>query len=147
MNTSKECVVDTSVLQKANAPLTQPRQGPDFAKRLRLLKRIQVGELKVLISSHLFEEYQRQVSSPRNDFVKAFFELLGSPDRRVSNWSPWPSRDREKARKCRYPQEDDHVLRTARREDRSTTIICEERRMLLADACIYRKFRVHICRP
>jgi len=141
---TRECVIDTTVLQKANAAITTPPgKQSRFAKRLALLKRIRAGDVTVLFSKRLLTEYQKQVKSPRNDFVKLFFEILDDPGRAVYNWANWSGQDREKARRCRFPVEDDHVLRTAIRPH-STTIVTEEERMLQTDRCIYRAFRVHI---
>lgn len=144
-----ECVVDTTVLQKANAPLKlEFREHSQFASRLRLLTHVMEGRLTLLVSSKLFQEYQKQIPKPRNDKIKALFELISSrPDRVVFNWKPrWSGADREKARDCRFPKEDDHVLRTALRPH-GTTIVSEEKRMLDADSCIHREFRVHIIKP
>ena len=140
----QECVIDTTILQKANAPLThQPRQRSLFVRRLALLNDIARGTLTVLVSQQLLNEYQRQVPAPRNDTIKAFFALIDDPVRAIHNWAPWPGGRREHARHCRYPSEDDHVLRTAIRPDPST-IFTEEKRMLKSDRCIYQYFRVHI---
>ncbi len=142
------CVIDTTILQKANAPLlNEPRARALFRKRLQLLNDIDQRRRTVLKSDSLVKEYEDQVGRPRNDFVKAFMELILGPsgDRVHHNWKTrWSGADREKSRKCRFPREDDHVLRTAIRSDSVTTIFTEEDRMLRADECIYRAFRVHI---
>ncbi len=139
-----EVVIDTMVLQKANATITRPPgRRSRFARRLRLLERIRADEIAVLFSKRLLTEYQRQVKTPRNDFVKLFFEILANPGRAIYNWARWSGQDRDKARRCRFPPEDYHVLRTAIRPD-ATTIVTEEDRMLRTDACIYRAFRVHV---
>lgn len=142
-----DCVVDTSVLQKANAPLsTQPRARSLFRRRLTLLERISRRELSVLISRQLIAEYDRQIREPRNEYIRAFLELVTDPSKSIFNWhTPW-SGDRDNARKCRFPREDDHVLRTAICGGPSV-IFTEEGRMLRADACIYHNFRVHIQEP
>jgi hypothetical protein len=139
-----ECAIDTTVLQKANATITQrPRRNSQFMRRIGLLLDIQQGRRIALISRRLLAEYETKVTPPRNDFVKAFFELLANPDRCVENWVEWPAHRRQNARRCRYPRHDDHVLRTAIRPNPST-IITEDQQMLAADACINRHFRVHI---
>jgi len=139
-----EYALDTTVLQKANAIINKPpRRHSLFVRRIELLNDIYSRRKTVLISKRLLQEYEEKVKAPRNDFVRLFFELLANPRGPVYNWAAWPGRDREKARKCRYPSEDDHVLRTAIRPNGST-IITEEERMLKADSCIYREFRVHI---
>ena len=143
----EECVIDTTVLHKANQPITtRPRKGSLFAKRIQLLNDIQKGKKAVLFSKQLLAEYVEQVRTPRNDYITAFFKILADPQGGILNYAQWPGRDREKARKCRYPKEDDPVLRTAIRPNAST-IFTEEKRMLKADQCIYREFRVHIRDP
>jgi hypothetical protein len=140
-------VVDTSVLQKANAPITvSVREGSKFARRLELLSRIRRRELRALISAKLLAEYRVQVSRPRNDFVRAFFELLNDPNHAIPNWCRWSGQNRSHASKCRFPREDYHVLRTAVYTTEST-ILSEEHRMLVTDACIHRNLRVHVIDP
>ena len=140
-------VVDTSVLQKANAPLNvNPGEASKFTKRLHLLSKLKEGHLRALISKKLLAEYQRQVPKPRNHYVRAFFELLYKPDRAVPNWCRWSGPVRSHACKCRFPREDSHVLRTAVC-DTGSTILSEEHRMLITDACIHRRLRVHVIDP
>jgi hypothetical protein len=141
-----DVVIDTMIIQKANATLTKdPGAAKLFVRRIRLLQRIQTGELRALKSRTLIAEYRRQVREPRNDFVRAFLELIDHPKRSLFNWKErWSGADREKARRCRFPREDDHVLRTAIREESVTTIYTEEGRMIGANECIYRAFGVHV---
>lgn len=142
---ARECVVDTMILQKANAPLAHhPREGRLFMRRIALLNLISAGSIRVLISTKLLEEYRRQILSPRNEYISTFFRLLDNPDRVLWNWAtPWSGKQRTAARSCRYPREDDHLLRTALRDGRSE-ILTEEGRLLAVDACVYRKLQVHI---
>jgi hypothetical protein len=146
----EEAALDTTVLRRANVPLEGTRASATLlARRLSLLQRTCRKEMCVLISTRLLHEYADQIKSAQNDFVKAFIELVTRPDggHVVLNWkTPWSGGERDRARRCRYPLEDHHVLRTAIR-DQPTTIYSEEGRMLGADACIYREFRVHITEP
>ena len=142
-------VVDTCVLQKANAPIGAGiKEASKFAKRLELLRRIRRGQLHVLISSKLLAEYRRQVRQPRNVFVQVFMEMVASPDgaTSITNWCRWSGNNRGCASKCRFPREDYHVLRTAIHEKESA-ILSEEHRMLITDACIHNKLRVHVIDP
>jgi hypothetical protein len=145
-----EAAIDTTVLRRANVPLVGNRAFARLlARRLALLQRIQRSEITVLLSDRLLREYREQLSTPHNEFIRAFLELVTRPDGThvVMNWrTPWSSGDRSKARECRFPAEDDHVLRTAIRGQR-TAIYSEEHRMLVTDACIYREFRVHVREP
>lgn len=142
----EECVIDTTVLQKANAPITKPvASGSMFARRLAVLRDIREGRIVALYSRRLIREYEQHVKEPRNLFVQAFFEVLTANDvsRAIYNWHRWTGAVKEKAKKCRFPPEDYHVLRTAIRGNPST-IITEEDRMLRTDKCIYRRLRVHV---
>jgi hypothetical protein len=141
------CVVDTVVLQSANASLAhEPKAGRKRRGRLRLLRTISDGMLVVLYSQRLIAEYRARVREPRNDHIRAFFELLTS-ERAVPNWASLTGSEHDVAlKKCRFPQEDLHVLRTAYCGD-ETTIFTEEARMLRTDRCIHREFSVHVREP
>src|SRR5258706_14631690 len=143
-----EVALDTTVVFKANVPLTLGREGARLARRLNLLRQIRHREVVVLVSLRLLHEYVQQVK-PHNEFTKAFLELATSPDGShvILNWkNSWSGDERSRARQCRYPAEDVHVLRTAIRET-PTTIYTEEARMLAANTCIFRAFGVHIAEP
>ena len=138
------CVIDTNVLQKANAPLeNEPKAKRKFARRIALLDRIGRRQLQLLISTRLLTEYSSKIQEPRNEFIRMFMELLTAPGGAQRNWhSPWTGAS-GKARMCRFPSHDDHVLRTAIAPGGST-IYTEEAQMLATDTCIYRTFRVRI---
>ena len=140
-----ECVIDTVILQSANAPMTkEPRSGRLIERRIGLLKEISAGTIRILISRRLMNEYQGRLPSPRNEYIKAFFALLDRPDRVTWNWKKrWSGGERATAAACRYPIEDVHLLRTAIR-DGDSRIYTEEGRLLDVDECIFRQFRVHI---
>lgn len=139
-----ECVVDTVVLVNANKLLSDTEHDAMFARRLKLLESIQSGKYIVLISKKLMQEYNKELPQPRNDFIKAFFEIVSDSSRSVTNWVKLTGALREIAHKCRFPWEDMHVLRTAIRERSTSTIFSEENRMLVTDKCIHREVRVHI---
>lgn len=145
----RECVIDTVILQRANAPLAhQPGARSRFRHRIELLTKIRLGRLVVLYSEKLHQEYRGHVRQFRNEFVRTFFELLTSPGgRTILNWKPhWSPGEQATARNCRFPQHDDHLLRTAIRPTASL-IITEDAPLLTTDSCIYRNFRVHVWLP
>lgn len=145
-----EVAIDTTVVFRSNVALTASRaDARRLSRRLTLLRRIDRHEIVALISLSLLQEYVDHVVPAQNEFTKAFLELVASPDgsRVILNWkNSWSGGERSRARRCRYPVEDDHVLRTAIRTT-PTTIYCEEARMLAADGCVYREFGVHILEP
>ncbi|MDI7267458.1 MAG: hypothetical protein QME96_05645 [Myxococcota bacterium] len=147
---SRFVAVDTRVLRGANAPIDTraPKPGSIFAARHRLLRRIVEGNYVVLVSRRLLGEYREQIPRPLGDFVTAFFALLGTPARWRCNWQRRWRGERAAARQCRFPPHDDHVLRTAIRKDGAeSTLFAEEPALPAADACIHRRFAVHILPP
>jgi hypothetical protein len=138
----RRCVLDTNVLQKANATIsTEPRHNSKFVRRVDLLQRVAEGTFVVMYSARLIGEYDRHIKEPRNDYVKAFLEILSKSAER--NWhGVWRS-DREAARKCKYPAHDDHVLRTAIHPE-GCHLFSEENGILASAACIKSKFDVSI---
>ena len=139
-------VIDTVILQKANAPIIKkPRANSEFARRVSLLEKLARGTAFILYSPALLHEYGEHIKEPRNEFVKLFLELLASSKHAARNWhSPWSGGERARARGCRYPSHDDHLLRTAIRLAEGTTIYSEDRPLLRTNQCIYRTFRVRI---
>jgi hypothetical protein len=141
----REAVVDTMVVQKANAPLVhRPRSSAQINARFQLLLAMYERRLVLLVSKMLLKEYETKVPEPRNDYVKAFLELAVSPGRAIVNWAAWSGARRENARRCRFPREDVHLLRTAIRPQPSL-LFTEEKRILNTQACVHRLFHVRIC--
>jgi hypothetical protein len=146
----EQVAIDTTVLVGANITQTpEPAESALQAARLALIQRIQGHQAAVLISAKLVAEYRKQITTYRNDSVRLFFELLTKPDGShvILNWrTPWGHAELARARACRFPKEDLHVLRTAVRDDR-TTLYSEEGRVLAAHPCIRKKFDVVISTP
>jgi len=135
------------VLQKANAPLVRaPNTHALIRRRLALLTAIMQGGRRLLVSRRLLREYGEHVLVPRNDTIRAFFEIVTRGDRVVWNWPKWGGAEREVMGRCRFPREDEHVLRTAVRGTEST-VFTEENRMLRTSACVHRRLRVRITAP
>jgi hypothetical protein len=146
---TKKCVIDTMILQKSNAPINpndKIRESAQLKHRIELLKSISKGEFVVLFSQRMITEYNNQIPSPRNDFIKGFFALLSVPGRAVPNWDVNWTSDKQIAQKCRFPSEDYHVLRTAINPEGST-IFSEEGRMLKTDTCMHKHLKVHVHLP
>lgn len=142
------CVIDTMILQKANAAITQtPKDRSQFRKRIDLLQQVSDGHVRVLLSRKLIQEYREKLPELRNEAIRAFWDLLASPDRVQWNWPPWGGAERSHATKCRFPREDWHLLRTAIRTGERTRLYSEEDRVLVARACILRSFDVQIVDP
>lgn len=143
-----ECVIDTGIIQKTNATITtDPAAASHFLKRVRLLSRVHAGQIKPLVSKRLLAEYAKQVEKPRNETVRLFFETLDKPDGAIWNWrTPWSRGQAAQARRCRFPKEDVHLLRTALR-DHGGLILSEEARVLACDKALHLHFGVHTSLP
>jgi hypothetical protein len=140
----RRVVVDTCVLQAANAPLEHtPREGRAILDRIALLKRLLDGVLTPAWSKALWDEYQEHVPEPgRNDFIVAFYALLAQTP---PTYTKLTGAQRSRLRTCRYPPEDVHLLRTAL--PGPATIATEEDRLLRVDAPVHRYFQVHVRTP
>jgi len=130
----RECVVDTMVLRKANAVIqSTPTQTRDFAKRILLLQNLRTGEFRLLFSKKLLSEYRSQVLEPRNDYVKAIFDLMTLvPGNARHNWAP-RKQIVQTMQDCRFPAEDEHLLRTAALDDDISVLFTEEGRIMQCD--------------
>jgi len=140
---SRRVVVDTCVLQKANAPMRNaPRAGREINERIDLLKKLADGSLTPAWSATVLREYLEHVPEPRNDFMRAFFEILG---RVPPTWTRLTGAQEARLGRCRYPPEDKHLLRTAC--PGPATIATEEGRLLRVDGPVHQYFQVHIRAP
>lgn len=136
------CVVDTTVLQKANAAITvAPGAGKEIQDRFRLLQRIQSGELQPMYSKKLEGEWRTKVKEPRNDFVQAFYALVVNGVAEF-NWAHWRGSDDDRLAKCKFPMEDKHLVRTAVRDGERTYVVSEEERVTRGAKCVQRCFNV-----
>src|SRR3990172_2043651 len=74
--------IDTIVFQSANAPMrSEPRLNRLFVKRIRLIRKILSGNVVILISKMLIQEYREKIK-PRNELLKALLDGLTSNDGR-----------------------------------------------------------------
>lgn len=139
------CVVDTCILQKANAMITvEPGAYSDFRRRVALLLTFVNGTNIALFSDAIVREYEERVKEPRNDYVRLFFELVTAPGSgAMASWAPRWRGDRDVARRCRFPKHDDHLLRTAVPKA-PAVIYTEEAALVRTDACVHRRLQVHI---
>ena len=141
---SRRVVVDTCVLQKANAPMqAEPRVGRDIVARIGLLRKFSDGTLTPAWSAALWREYQEHVPEPgRNDFIVAFYALLA---RTSPTWTKLTGAQRSRLGQCRYPPEDKHLLQTAL--PGPAAIATEEDRLLRVDRPVHQYFQVHVKLP
>lgn len=142
---AEPCVVDTCILQKANATIVdEPKLLSEFRRRLALLEGLVQGSRTVLYSAKLLKEYEEHVPEPRNDFVKLFLELVTTPGTNARpSWAGRWRAQRLQARTCRFPQHDDHLLRTAA-PSAPSVVFTEEAALVAVDACIHRSLQVHL---
>lgn len=136
--------VDTNVLLRANAPITTEKQGREFALRLKLLSRFQDKEIFPLWSPQLAAEWATHVKEPRNDYIRAFFELMVDTSDGFNYATPWGGSEKQRMSKCRFPKHDLHLLRTAYLKVRTSHIVTEEGPVLGTATCVKHEFDVHI---
>jgi hypothetical protein len=137
------------VLRAANVRVTRKHVTTGrLPARLELLTRINSGQMLLLTSEKLLHQYNMHVRPPYWDYIKLFFEVIIGQARSTPNWTiPWSTGRQADARKCRFPSHDDLLLRTAILPNQETVIFTEEAKLISTDACIHRRFGVHVRYP
>jgi hypothetical protein len=137
--------VDTTVLQKANASIVNaPHENRLFFLRISLLTRFVNEEMIALWSPRLHAEWKEKLKEPRNEFTKAFFEIITSDKALLNYAKPWGGSEMQRMTKCRYPRHDIHLLRTAFIKEERTHLVTEENPILLTATCVKREFDIAI---
>jgi hypothetical protein len=145
----RPCVVDTDVLHHSNRdfPADDRRLRLKLARRIELLRQIAAGHRVLLVSRTLLGQYSHHLQRPFNLYLQEFLSVATQPTPNVRfNWAMLTGAQRDRAhRACRFPGEDILLLRTA--YGVRSVIFSEETRVVAADSCIHRYFRVHIQDP
>jgi hypothetical protein len=107
-----DSVIDTSVVSMANGQIAGRRQGNALDRRLLAIEDVAYGRRRMRYNPRLLVEYRRIVRIYRNDVIELFFTAL--TERAVFVPRNTLSRqDNAKARKCKWPGHDQHLLAAA----------------------------------
>lgn len=142
------CVIDTDVLHRANHLQAPAGQSAAVKNRRALLVSVIKKERTLLVSQTLINQYRGHLVRPLNDVIAAFLEYATSPQpaaELIVNWAALSGSERDSLRKCRFPDHDVLLLRTA--YGFRSTIYSEDNGVLQAGACIRRKFDVRAADP
>jgi hypothetical protein len=108
-----ECVFDTSFVRLANDSLFGEKRGNLLNRRLTPLRQAVAAKSHLRYNRKLLGEYSMQIRERHNDVVEQFFALLDSPQATLVRKNALSRQDNAKARLCRWPVHDQHVLAAA----------------------------------
>jgi hypothetical protein len=137
-----DSVIDTSVVSMANGQIAGRRRGNVLDRRLSAIEDVAYGRRRLRYNPKLLVEYQRIVRAYRNDVIELFFIAL--TERAVFVRRNTLSRqDNAKARKCKWPGHDQHLLAAAVGGIQPTIFVTESHLHACA-ASVLACFAVHV---
>lgn len=137
-----DSVLDATVVAFANGDIAARRPGNVFDRRLAAIEQVAHGRRRLRYNQKLLGEYQQVIQERRNDVIDLFFSVLADRSFRVRA-NTLSRQDHAKAKKCRWPSHDQHLLAAAVGGDRPTIFVTESRHAACA-AKILSCFGVHI---
>ncbi len=137
-----DCVVDATVVYKANGDITTRRVGTVFDKRLSVIEEIGSGARRLRYNPKLLIEYERVAKQRRNDVIELFFAVLAERAILVRR-NTLAQHDNAKAKECHWPSHDRHLLAAAVDGDQPSIVVTERQHVKCAK-CILRRFAVHL---
>jgi len=136
-------VLDTTVVACANCDLRARTQGNSLNRRAALIERCVTGSLRVLYNKVLLQEYKNHIREHRNDLIESFFAVLDSATAFLVRRSTLSRQDYNRARACRWPSHDQHLLAAALGGVRASIYVTEQALSRCAES-IRREFRVRV---
>lgn len=110
-----ECVFDASVVGYANNPLEVSviESGVSLVQIVDALESVVIGHRRLRCNPKLLTEYSRLLRVKRNDLIEQFVALLDSPQTIMLKSSSLRNHEKVKAKNCKWPSHDQHVLAAA----------------------------------
>jgi len=137
-----DSVIDATVVAFANGNIAARKQGNAFDRRLEAIEQVVNGQRRLRYNSKLLREYQNLIQEHRNDVIDLFFIVLA--DRAVLVRGNTLSRQHYgRARTCRWPAHDQHLLAAALGGD-EPTIFVTEARLAQCAAQILARFTIRV---
>jgi hypothetical protein len=134
-----DCVIDTTVVAYANGDLKGEKPGNILNRRLRVLRSVVNGEMRVRYNPKLLGEYVRSIKVHRNDVIEIFFIALESARAICVPRNTLSRQDYTLAtKKCGWPSHDQHLIAAARLGDKTSLFVTEQ-----AHATSASKIRTH----
>jgi hypothetical protein len=137
-----DCVLDASFVGMANDEIDNLEPGSILDRRISIICEIKNGSYTVRYNSRLLGEYNNLVKVHRNDWIAVFFQILADGATFV-NRNNFNAAELAKARKCRWPLHDQHVLVAAINGTKSIVFVTEST-LGRSAAKVLQHFRVRI---
>jgi hypothetical protein len=122
-----DCVVDATKVAFSNGDLKGEKPGNILNRRLRVLRGIVSGDLRVRYNPKLLVEYEQAIKVFRNDVIEVFFIALTS-ERAIR--VPRNALSRQDFNvaivTCGWPSHDQHLIAAARGGDKTSLFVTEK---------------------
>jgi hypothetical protein len=138
-----DCVVDATVIYKANGDLKGRRAGNILDRRLTVIEQIGSGVRRLRYNQKLLAEYRQVVPSPRNDVIEIFFTALSDRAVFVGRNKLMRHQYAKAIQTCRWPSHDQHLLVAAIGGIHPSIVVTEQAHVDCA-SCIQRQFAVRV---
>ena|ERR1700690_2413370 len=138
-----DCVVDATVVYKANGDLAGRRPGNILDRRLTVIQQIGSGVRRLRYNQKLLNEYEQLVRERRNDVIDIFFTVLSERAVLVTRNKLSPHRYAKAIQKCHWPSHDQHLLAAAI-DGINPSIVVTERNHVKCANCIRKHFAVRL---
>lgn len=138
-----DCVIDATVLAKANGDIAGRRPGNALDRRLTVIEDVGRGSRRLRYNPRLLAEYVQIVQQRRNDAVELFFIVLADRSVFVRRNSLSRQHYATATQRCNWPSHDQHLLAAAI-EGNDPTIFVTELSHLQCAASVLSHFGVHI---
>jgi len=138
-----DCVVDATVVYKANGDLAGRRPGNILDRRLTVIQQIGSGVRRLRYNQKLLNEYEQLVRERRNDIIDIFFTVLSERAVLVTRNKLSPHCYAKAIQKCHWPSHDQHLLAAAI-DGIDPSIVVTERNHVKCANCIRKHFAVRL---
>jgi hypothetical protein len=138
-----DSVLDATVVAFGNGDIAARRPGNLFDRRLTAIEQVASGLRRLRYNTRLLGEYTQLIQERRNDVIELFFTALDDERSVLVKRNTLSRQDYARARKCRWPTHDQHLLAAAV-EGNDPTIFVTESRHVQRAAKILTCFAVHI---
>ncbi len=138
-----DCVIDATVVYKANGAITGRRAGNMFDKRLAVIEQVGSGVRRLRYNGKLLKEYEQVMRTPRNDVIELFFAKLTDTAVLVSRSTLSTPHYDKAVSKCGWPSHDQHLLAAAINGVNPSIVVTEHNHVKCA-ACILKHFAISI---
>jgi hypothetical protein len=138
-----DCVIDATVIYKANGAISGRRPGNKMDWRLAVIEEVGSGARRLRYNRKLLHEYEQVVQERRNDVIDLFFAQLTETAVLVNRNRLSASCYQKAVVRCGWPKHDQHLLAAAIGGVTPSIVVTENGHITCAK-CIHRCLGISI---